>query len=329
MRTVVAALALLAASSVAAAQSGYGSGNPPPQDPQDGNGYGTGGSNGSGGNGEYPSPKKKKPQQEEPGKPGKPEPIPEKPSEPLGGSLIKTCERPTSTWSAVVVGEGNILVEAGVDFASTNNDQLDGDTFRIPALVRYGLSNSFEIIVTGDLLMNRTGEDDRGEDIDALGIGDIIVGTKWGLISDKGILPAIGSVALWKLPTADDDDGLGTGEGDLIFITAFGKSFDNLSINANIGLAFISDVSEHNRFLLRKIASVEVRVQFGDFTVFGEVGWLSDIDEMGGTDTSARVGAAYFFSEIIRVDASVRFGISEDADDFGASAGISILFGGM
>ncbi len=269
-------------------------------------------------------------QQEEPVKPDKPGKVEPQEDERLGGTLIDCAERPTSTWTPHVCGEGAIVVEAGIDFASEDGNQLDGKTFTIPTIARYGLSESFELFIVADALINRSGEDPRsGAEIDALGLGDVTLGTKWGILKDGGALPAVGSVALWKLPTADDGEGLGSGEGDLYFITCLGKHLsDYIALNGNFGLAFISDTGEQNSFLMRKLGSVEVRWQIGDITVLGELVWRSQIKPMIGTETFARVGAAYFITEDIRVDLALRIGISEDAEDFALTAGLSIALSG-
>lgn len=271
-----------------------------------------------------------KPRQDEPARPEKLEPVTppsQMDNEIPEGHLLMAAERPTDTWSAIVAGNGGVIAEAGVDFAAETGEVGDADALRCPVLLRYGISNSVELFATGDLLISREGEDAHtGEEVDEFGYGDLILGTKWGLLGGEGALPAFGTIAYWKLPTAATE-GLGTGEGDLYFLTAITKTWDNVMVNGNLGVAFISEIEERDRFLLRSIASLEVRIQFNDLTVFGEINWLSNIEPQEGTDTSTRIGAAYFISGLIRLDISGKLGISSAADDFTLSAGFSFMLG--
>jgi Putative MetA-pathway of phenol degradation len=270
-----------------------------------------------------------KARQDEPARPEKLEPvkIPAQDDEIPEGHLILCAERPTDTWSAIVCGNGGVVIEAGVDIAAENGEVGDADALRCPVLLRYGVSSSIELFAFGDLLISREGEDPHsGEEVDDFGYGDLILGTKWGLLGGEGALPGFGTIAYWKLPTAATE-GLGSGEGDLYFLTALTKTWDNVMVNGNLGVAFISEIEERDRFLLRSIASLEVRIQFNSLTVFGEINWLSNIEPQEGTDTSARVGGAFFISDLIRLDISGKFGISTAADDFTLSAGFSFMLG--
>lgn len=248
---------------------------------------------------------------------------------PPAPDLLRLSERPTFTWMPHVAGLGRIVAETGVEFALEDGERLNGRTFTVPTLVRYGASEALEVFVKTDALIDRRGEDpETGGDIDALGLGDLTLGTKWGMLRDEGLLPSVGSIGLWKLPTADDGDGLGSGEGDLYFLTAFGKGFgDSFALFANLGLGFISDTEEQNAFLMRKVAAAEGRLQLGSVTLLGEIVWMSQIQPQAGVETTARVGAAVFVTGDFRLDAGLRIGLSEEAEDFAFTIGVSIALG--
>lgn len=252
-----------------------------------------------------------------------------RPRAPLAPSVVMLAERPTETWSPSVCGLGRIVLESGLEFAREEGEEIDGRTFTIPTIVRYGMNDSLELFALTDALIDRRGDDpSTGSNLDAWGLGDLTLGTKWGMLRDEGLLPSVGSIALWKLPTADDGKGLGSGEGDLYFISTFGKTFgDVVTLNGNFGMGFISDPEEKNAFIMRKQASAEARVQLGSLTLLGEILWLSHLGSQEGVDTSVRAGAAYFLTGDLRLDASVRFGLSEAAEDFTFAVGVTIALG--
>jgi hypothetical protein len=263
-----------------------------------------------------PKPKQELPDQEDP---AELEPVePRREEGPADLSLVR--ERPTSTWNPYTVGDGLIVVEAGGEFSSL----ADGgaEQFALPTLARYGLTRAFEFFAMMNTLVDRS---DGGGD--SVGIGDLSVGLKWSIFHDSGAFPSVGGIVFWKLPTADRDVG-GSGEGDLHFVSSFGKKLlENFTGHANIGLSFVSDDEDSNKFLFRTVISLEGRLWLNEIMLSGELAHLSSIQPMEGVNAFARVGASYLITKDISVDGSVRFGLSSDADEFAISIGVSFGLG--
>ncbi|MBI4563854.1 MAG: hypothetical protein HY716_04075 [Planctomycetes bacterium] len=275
--------------------------------------------------------------QEDPALDGQEEPFRDRPHEipdtppPDGAAAAAPLEfeRPTFTSSPFLCGKGVGLVEAGLEFALENGGgRAQGNRLSLPLVLRYGISDTFEAFLKSDSTLERRMETRAtGEIADGGGLEAALMGSKWSLLSEGELLPAISSVSLWSLPIQGEAFGMRPAEGDLRFITSLGKRLGLFEALGNTGVAFVEDPDVSNRFLRRYVGSIELRVPLEDALVFGEVFYLSSMQPLSGVQTAARMGGAYFLTRKIRLDVSIQVGLSGGAEDLVLGAGFTFALG--
>lgn len=233
-------------------------------------------------------------------------------------------ERPTLTVSPFLVDPGLLLLEAGLDFLTDDDRNIDTDAFAILARGRYGLASTWELIVDAELIKD-VSVDSTGGDEEGFGVGDIRLGAKWSLLKQSGSIPTTAVLAQLKVPTGDDSEALGSGESDLLFLSMYGYAIENVQINVNLGLAFIGNTDSSRVFKLQYVSSVEAQVRFGPLIGLGELSRLTSDGNGESIVSTMLLGAAYFVSPDVRVDAGLRFGLSTDADDVLFTIGVSFV----
>jgi hypothetical protein len=100
-------------------------------------------------------------------------------------------EGPDFTDSPQVVPKGRFQVEVSPTWSRSRDD---GIAFSTPALLRYGVSQDWEVRIAPDGYV-REG--------DAHGMGDTAIGVKWHSSDGHGALPAMGWILHLQLPTGD------------------------------------------------------------------------------------------------------------------------------
>jgi hypothetical protein len=95
----------------------------------------------------------------------------------------------------------------------------------------YGVTERQEVMVEAPFL-SRKGEH---------GIGDVVVGTKYVFVRESERLPGIAGSFELKLPTGDEDRGLGSGEFDYDIRLRTQKGWDWFTVILNIGYTFIGE----------------------------------------------------------------------------------------
>ncbi len=118
-----------------------------------------------------------------------------------------------------------------------------GDRFDIGLTVPFIHQETSQAVTLVDGVPVRVREEEGATEI-ASGVGDLVLKGRAYLIEDPGPaspLPAISPFAKVKIPTADEDDGLGTGELDYGFGLEFDKRIDNVFLFADWSYTFIGD----------------------------------------------------------------------------------------
>ncbi|MBF4984658.1 transporter [Nonlabens mediterrranea] len=141
-------------------------------------------------------------------------------------------DRPDATESPYTVGKGNFQIETGALFTDESFEDTDIKTSVYnTALLRYGLSNNFELRLGWDY--QKVNSKFGGNEIfDATGFNPLLVGAKIEITNEDGWIPQIGLIGHLRLPfTAvsefkPEDTGM-----DFLF------SFDH-TLNDRAGLAY-------------------------------------------------------------------------------------------
>lgn len=118
-----------------------------------------------------------------------------------GDDSVITAERPRATLDIQTVGKRRFQVETSFDYQVETDTPGSVSTFAFPTQVRFGVIDSLELRVRGNLftLQNVSGGGTTR------GFGDLAFGTKWSIAQGGGLLPAVGVFADLAVPTGSDN----------------------------------------------------------------------------------------------------------------------------
>ncbi len=157
-----------------------------------------------------------------------------------------------SIMSANTVEKGKFSL--GASYNNIDRETLDADIAYFTATLGYGLTDKLEVVAAynfhqradidgifdpqwSDTVLNTN---PKASDPWIEGAGDVQIGAKYRFVAESESRPALAARAFFKIPTADDDKGLGTGEldfgADLIATKNLAKLVD---VSANVGFTLI------------------------------------------------------------------------------------------
>ncbi len=207
---------------------------------------------------------------------------------------------------------------ANLDYAYRSGDFGTGSTTELTALtltlgwmqssLQFGASIPY-LVVQGDSISRVSG------------LGDVLLRGSRDFELDSSSQSQLTFAANIKLPTADDDDGLGSGEPDMGINVAWSAMFADWKPIVSLGYTVIGDPSgvDYN-----DVASYGVGV-FRRLTrsgVFVSLDGRSAI--IDGTDAPLEVsiGEFYLLSSTYALNAGAFQGLSDGSADYGFNAGV-------
>jgi hypothetical protein len=173
------------------------------------------------------------------------------------------------------------------------------------------------------------GRDRRRESASASGLGDIILKGRWFLVDDRpgSWVPAVTPVVRLKLPTADADKNLGTGEVDYGAAVEFDKQVGRLSVFGDVSYTIIGDPPGEN---LRNRPGVSIGVGY-DLTPTLNVSALLDWRRAivaRAKDPVDLIGTLLIrLSPTMSLMPAVLIGLSDGSPDFGVGVELAYKFG--
>jgi len=162
------------------------------------------------------------------------------------------------------------------------------------------------------------------------GIGDTIIRARYFLVDDPGPGSWYGGFAPFvkvKLPTGDEDRGLGTGEYDFGLGVEFDKQFaDIFFIFGDVSYTFMGDPPGQN-FRDRPGASLGLGVRLGTVTASAMLDWRRAI--LSGNDDPLEVLAALAVkaSPTTTITPYAFMGLTDGSPDWGIGIEVSYRFG--
>jgi hypothetical protein len=252
--------------------------------------------------------------------------------------------RPLVTEDPETVGSGQILAEAGVDYAHDSfypASGLKGNLWRVGSFgFNFGVSQIAEIQVKGGLRDNLaiTGrfpaplasvlmvtDDQTG------GFPDAVVGAKVRFLTETATRPSMAVKFSTRLPTESNESGLGLATTDFNFGVAFAKTVQSTRMVGNFGLGILSDpvsAGTHNNvinygasFARAVREGVEV---VGEFN--GRLNTGSGTPPIGAESRSVmRVGSRYTHGPV-RFDAALVLGVTKLDPTWGFTTGLTWVF---
>ncbi|MHC5062932.1 MAG: transporter [Planctomycetota bacterium] len=220
-----------------------------------------------------------------------------------------------STDTDVRPEKGDFEIEVGVEADPS-------DTFDSPYELRLGIAELTEVFVAGSMYQweSRSGPN-------ANSFGDTVVGLRNQFFSETDSTPAVLFELASKLPTADESEGLGSGEVDFGGAVAISKTFDGTFLNASYGLTLLGDPDGDDGDLEHSFGILAARFlgEEDEFFVFGEV-YTSIVAAENDEQVIANFGTGWFIKEDVILDFGFDLPLSNDAPDFSMTTGITVTF---
>jgi len=253
-------------------------------------------------------------------------------------------QRPLVTEDPETVGEGQILIEAGVDYQRAIEfpvSGLTGNLLRVPLVgASIGVGSRTEIQVDGGLV-SRLSITERAPaplaaSLDFTGdstssIEDLLVGAKIRLVAEGASRPGLGVRFATKLPLASNESGLGLDTTDFFTSLLAAKTVESVRIVVNLGLGILGDPTRgdsQNDVLTYGVSFA--RAATASTEVVGEINGRANMSGDGpppGTESRSmlRVGARHTRGTV-RVDAALLVGITRSDPTIGLAAGLTYVF---
>jgi len=160
------------------------------------------------------------------------------------------------------------------------------------------------------------------------GLGDVLLRSKYLVISETDSCPAFLVKPTFKIPSGDDKKELGSGKSDAGILFALTKSFGSLAVGFNAGYTMVdlpkkkkwdSNVGFFGLGFLQPLSQT--------FTLAGEI-TFEPVFGGKSTDNSsdACAGLIYNLSDKIVLDFSFRYGLSDASPHHAFGSGVSINF---
>lgn len=236
--------------------------------------------------------------------------------------------RPLTVDDADPVDFRQFEFEAGVGYFHAPDCQH----WELPFGLTYGLLPGLEFgLGFGGAFEERTeslGEAGREERIHARGLGDLTFAGKWRFLDETPWLPRQAMVVGVKLPTADEEKGLGSGKTDVDLTWVASKALNaRTGAHLNAGYSWIGELAGE------EVGDV---LHYGvalDYQLSASLQWVGEVfveEELrGGTDTlvQCNAGCRWRPGDCLTLDLAVGTKISGAAPGFTATAGLTWAFG--
>jgi hypothetical protein len=210
----------------------------------------------------------------------------------------------------------------------------------VPVTLRY-LGERWDVAVTGALIHLRSESSvvvvdgvpvpvERRDETDATGFGDLVFKGRYFAVEDPGPgspIPTLAPFVKVKVPTADEDEGLGTGEWDVGLGLEWDKYFDKFYLLGDLSYTFMGDPPDQN-FRNRPGASIGAGTFLTpNVALTGLLDWRRAIVD-GREDALELVALLQVrLSRVLTLTPNAFVGLTEGSPDFGVGIELSWRFG--
>ena len=227
--------------------------------------------------------------------------------------------RPLTVNDAAPLDPRQWQVETGVGHRQDSGSHH----FDFPFALAYGLVPGLEIGAgVGGQLDERA--ETENKTIRETGLGDLTLGAKLALMSEHGWLPALALSPAVKLPTAEAEKGLGSGQIDYDLTWIASKAIgEKANAHINAGYTWAGDPpSEDLRDILHYGIAMDYRL-FETLQLAGEVFAQKD----GSTVWQYNIGLRWDARDDLRFDLALGSTFSGEGPHFTATMGLTWVFG--
>lgn len=227
-------------------------------------------------------------------------------------------ERGGASSAPGIVKKGHLNYEGGLfsyvdEFKGNSNRSFNFGT----SLFRFGVHDRFEFRATNSGLILQDS---------LVGFDNLGLGFKTAIINEEhGIIPVLNLTTNFEIPIGREEFKNPGFNHSYIFTLGHGLP-KNFSYVFQFGPSFVSIEKNRRKFTaveLPYIANLSYAVndRLGIFTdTYGGIGLNKNLD----TTISQDVGFAYVINDSFIIDASVNWGLNDDAPDFGIDAGFAV-----
>lgn len=239
-----------------------------------------------------------------------------------GGSAYATL--PLSIDEADTQDTGMFQLEAGVGYE--RDAQCHHCDF--PLALTYGVMPQWDIAAAfGGQLEQRTRHQHEGEGRRVSDLADLNLATKWMYLTESTYLPRQTLCPSVTLPTADDSNGLGSGETDYDLTWMASKSFgENMGLHLNIGYSWLGETPDED---MGSLLHYGVAVDYQLLESLQLIGEVFGEQELEDYESSLMVNTGFRWEVLddFLLVASAGSRIFGDAPDFTATLGLIWVFG--
>lgn len=241
-----------------------------------------------------------------------------------------STDRPDTTESAYSVDAGHFQIELSfVDFSYDGADEGEATARTIavaPMLLKAGLTNNIDLQLgldpyTRDRSTGATANERTGVE----GFGDMLIRLKVNLWGNDGGRTALAVMPFITLPTASNGLGSEGFEGGLIVPLAIALAHE-LSLGLMAEIDFNRNGADDGYVVDFVHTATISRKLFGDLSAYIEYAGFADLSSEVDYRGYCNAGLTYGLTADTQLDAGLRAGLTEAADDFGVFAGISLRF---
>ena len=227
-----------------------------------------------------------------------------------------TAARPLVTEDTGTLEPGEAELELSASHARSTAEGV----WLASAALNFGLVSRLEVKVEGGVAaLDVPGR--RG----LAGVTDSIVGGKYRIVDGSPRSPAVMGVVAVRLPTGDDDRGLGRPDVDVTALGALSKTLGPVALTVNTGPTFVTGDRDQDFWTLA--GSLELRAS-GSLTLVAEA--VSELPiSAGDPRLVVRAGAVYRVLTWLAVDGAVGSGLTGRTPDVLVTVGVTISLGAL
>jgi hypothetical protein len=221
--------------------------------------------------------------------------------------------RPLTTEDTETLAPGHVELEISLDYLRASGTDL----YLLPVgALNVGILPRLEGAVSAALVVS----DAPGASTNA-GPSDTIVRLKYRGIDETSSMPALMIAVAARLPTGDAARGLGSEEVDVQMLGVAAKTLGPLTLFLNAGYTIVTQGRRLDVVNLNAAAQIEVARAW---SLVGEV--VSEFAANGRVADRVvlRAGAAYGFTERVRLDAAVGLGVTRASPDLLLTVGVTL-----
>ncbi len=234
--------------------------------------------------------------------------------------MAATPQRPSFSTNTATTCVGCLELEAGV--------ALDEHRLDSPLLLKVGVRENLEFFAGWSPIVRLSNGDSES------GIGDVVLGTRVRFHDGDDQRPALAGQVAIKLPTADEADGIGSGETDISLLAILSQSSGRVSVDANAGFVFAANSGSNSQSSALAILTVGIGLS-QKMSGYGELFISHLIDdgqtagsnlEIAETTAIAALGVGYAISPTLILDSALNFNIANADADIQLLVGLTSAF---